>query len=512
MISACRQTVSTQGNWPKTKRHVAPRRRLTSTTTLLGTTVDALGRLATQEDIWGLTLTMGYDAANDLTSETDSLGGTVTNTYDAASELTEKQFSDTSSDALSIGYTYNADGEVTVAKRYSDATETTLIGQTDDGYDNADRVTSIADKNAAGTSTIDSFNYSYNSAGEVASTTSTLGPSTTDSYDPDGQLLSDGTNNYSFDSEGNRTNTGYSTSTDNELSTDGTWNYSYDAAGNETEKVNIATGVVWLYTYDNANRLIEADQKPSSGGTIDEKIMYKYDVLGNRIETTVDPDGTGLHDTYTKYAYDPNGNAWADLTSGGTLITRRIYGDATDALLARIDSNGVAWYLTDNLGSVRDITNSSGTLIDHRDYDSFGNLIYESAPTYGDRYGWTGREFDAETDLQYNRARWYDPATGRWMSQDPLGFDAGDSNLYRYVNNRPTDGNDPSGLQYRGPVIQPTPLSGVWILRQKTGPFGFTRTWYGPSVGMNAFPPSLGVTVIAIGVTGPGEESRGGVG
>jgi hypothetical protein len=47
--------------------------------------------------------------------------------------------------------------------------------------------------------------------------------------------------------------------------------------------------------------------------------------------------------------------------------------------------------------------------------------------------------------LQYNQARWYDSTTGRWISQDPLGFDAGDSNLYRYVNNRPNDYTDPSG-------------------------------------------------------------------
>src|ERR1019366_3426819 len=62
-------------------------------------------------------------------------------------------------------------------------------------------------------------------------------------------------------------------------------------------------------------------------------------------------------------------------------------------------------------------------------------------------YGWTGREVDVETGLQYNRARYYDAATGRWISQDPLGFDAGDSNLYRYVNNGPTDAADPSGLE-----------------------------------------------------------------
>jgi RHS repeat-associated protein len=96
---------------------------------------------------------------------------------------------------------------------------------------------------------------------------------------------------------------------------------------------------------------------------------------------------------------------------------------------------------------VRDITDSSGSLIDHRDYDSFGNLTNETHPSVGDRYGWTGREFDVETDLQYNRARWYDPATGRWMSQDSLGFNAGDSNLYRYVKNQPTNATDPSGLQ-----------------------------------------------------------------
>src|SRR5262249_27580244 len=60
--------------------------------------------------------------------------------------------------------------------------------------------------------------------------------------------------------------------------------------------------------------------------------------------------------------------------------------------------------------------------------------------------GWTGREYDSETGLQYNRARYYDPKTGRWTSQDPLGFDAGDSNLYRYVRNAPAANPDPSGL------------------------------------------------------------------
>jgi RHS repeat-associated protein len=47
----------------------------------------------------------------------------------------------------------------------------------------------------------------------------------------------------------------------------------------------------------------------------------------------------------------------------------------------------------------------------------------------------TSREFDAETGLYYNRARYLDPTTGRWTTQDPFGFAAGDANLYRYVGN-----------------------------------------------------------------------------
>jgi RHS repeat-associated protein len=106
------------------------------------------------------------------------------------------------------------------------------------------------------------------------------------------------------------------------------------------------------------------------------------------------------------------------------------------------------WYGHDLIGSTRDLFNSTGSLIDHLDYSTFGKLTYESA-SGSDRYLYTSREYDVETDLQYNRARYYDANTGRWISQDPLGFDAGDSNLYRYVNNGPASATDPSGLQER---------------------------------------------------------------
>ena len=61
-------------------------------------------------------------------------------------------------------------------------------------------------------------------------------------------------------------------------------------------------------------------------------------------------------------------------------------------------------------------------------------------------FGYTGRPFDSAASLQNNGERWYDSVTGRWLSEDPAGFAAGDPNLTRYVGNGPANATDPSGL------------------------------------------------------------------
>jgi RHS repeat-associated protein len=96
---------------------------------------------------------------------------------------------------------------------------------------------------------------------------------------------------------------------------------------------------------------------------------------------------------------------------------------------------------------VRDIVDVSGNVVYHTGYDSFGNNISTSG-SGGDRFGFTGREHNAALNLYYNRARFYDPATGRFLSKDTIGFESRDMNLYRYVNNSPTNGTDPSGLDW----------------------------------------------------------------
>jgi RHS repeat-associated protein len=193
------------------------------------------------------------------------------------------------------------------------------------------------------------------------------------------------------------------------------------------------------------------------------EVDYKYDVFGNRVEADVDPEGDGDTDAITRYALDgwqsgrtPAGgtdnaawNVWAELDgqNSNALSTRYLRGDVVDQIFAREDGSGNAyWTLTDRLGSVRDVADNTGLVKDTLSYDAYGNIISETASASRGNYAWTGREFDGTTGLQYNRARFYDPKTGRWQSQDPFGFEAGDSNLYRYVRNDVADSTDASGF------------------------------------------------------------------
>ena len=122
---------------------------------------------------------------------------------------------------------------------------------------------------------------------------------------------------------------------------------------------------------------------------------------------------------------DPDGPGPAPFA----LKTRYLHGPAVDQVLAVEDVTApvgdaarVLWYLTDQQGTTRDLVNHAGVAVAHYNYDAFGNVL--AGDTSLTRYLYTGREFDAATGLQYNRNRWYDAATGRWLSQDPIGFAA----------------------------------------------------------------------------------------
>ena len=88
---------------------------------------------------------------------------------------------------------------------------------------------------------------------------------------------------------------------------------------------------------------------------------------------------------------------------------------------------------------------NDGNILNHITYDSFGQITNQTNPETYFRFGYTGREFDQESGQYYYRARYFDPNIGRFISEDPIGFDGGDSNLFRYVGNSSINYIDPTG-------------------------------------------------------------------
>ena len=252
---------------------------------------------------------------------------------------------------------------------------------------------------------------------------------------------------FSYDANGNQTGTGYTTSTGNEQTASPGFTYTYDADGNMITSTQTSTGDVWTYSYNFRGLMTGAVEK-TSGGTVLAQVTYTYDALDNRIG--MDENGT---QTWTLYdGSDPI----MDFNGSGSLEMRYLNGptgDLVDTVIARESAGGtIAWYLPDRLGTIRDLINNSGSIIDHVDYSAFGTVLDESSPSNGDRMmGFAGMERDTVTGLNLAVNRVQNPGTGRWTSQDPLGLTGGDPELYGFVANNPSDLIDPSGLEFGRP-------------------------------------------------------------
>ncbi len=109
--------------------------------------------------------------------------------------------------------------------------------------------------------------------------------------------------------------------------------------------------------------------------------------------------------------------------------------------------NGTKYYLTyDQVGSLRIVVDTSGNVVKRIDYDSFGNVVFDSNPEFRVPFGFAGGLYDPDTGLIRFGYRDYDPDTGRWTAKDPIFFAGGDANLYGYVLGDPVNLIDPFGL------------------------------------------------------------------
>lgn len=232
----------------------------------------------------------------------------------------------------------------------------------------------------------------------------------------------------------------------NRLLQDEQFCYAYDANGNLESRafrdaLGARTGLEWTYTHDAENRLVRID---IPGGGL---AAYRYDAFGLRILKDVDG-------TVTRYVYDDD-FILLEYDDQTALKARYTHGPGVDdPLLVERDTNldglfGAMerfYYHTDGLGSVLALTDAAGVAVRSYLYTAFGTIADEFG-LLENPYTYTGREYDPESGLYYYRARYYDATIGRFLQQDPIGFAAGDPNLYRFVFNNPGNLVDPFGLQ-----------------------------------------------------------------
>jgi RHS repeat-associated protein len=392
-------------------------------------------------------LAYGYDAAGNVLSRADTINGQAAGTtsyaYDALDRMTQVSQTGPGVTAKRVDFAYDAVGEMTGITRYADLAGTLPVAASQYTYDKGGRLTALTDRH--GNTTLAAYTWTYDAASRITAATTPDGHSTYN-YDKTGQLTAavhagQADESYSYDANGNRTSTGYKTGPDNEVLSDGTFNYAYDAEGNLIRQTNMATGAVTDYTYDYRNRLTEVTFKDGAGNVLKD-VTYAYDVFNNRIGETVT---AGATTTVERFVYDGSQVALT-FDGNGNLTHRYLYGPLVDQVLA--DDNGqgqVLWTLTDDLGSVRDIIDSSGTIQDHIIYDSFGNITSQTNAAIDFLFAYTGQQLDRASGLYYDQARYYNAALGRFISQDPLGFSARDTNLYRYVGNDSINLTDPTG-------------------------------------------------------------------
>ena len=384
-----------------------------------------------------------YDAADRITQVTYPGSKTVAYAYDANSNRTKLIYPD----ASHITYDYDALNRLTAIKDQAGVNVATyqydaLSRRTGMSYANNTGATYEYDvinrlpkiKGLSPQGTVPDFSYTYDKIGNRLSMVAASGTHNYN-YDflyqlkkadyPAGYFTQDQT--FAYDYLGNRTSTtdgnttNYSSNNLNQYTNVGTNSYTYDATG------NLTSDGTFTYAYDYENRLITANKTGTSAA-------YKYDSFGRRTEKTV---GSAT----TKFLYDGD-QLICEYDNSGNLTTKYIFGPGIDEPILMTKGGQTYYYHYDGLGSVTSLTDSSGSTIESYSYDAFGKP--NAASSIGNRYMFTGREYDAETNLFFYRARYYSPELGRFLQRDPVGY--WDSmNLYQYVGNNSINFIDPYG-------------------------------------------------------------------
>ena len=348
--------------------------------------IGANDHLATVKDIRTLTTTYTWNGLDEATGiASPDTGTTYARTIDQDGRISVITISGTSGVPASTTLTYTLDN----SNRVTNLAETGLTAKTF-GYDYINRLTSFN----PGTSISYSYDASSNrtAAGSTTYTMSTtsnrlasLSTGTTYSYDADGHMTGDGTHTWTYDQRGRLTSS-------------------------TTGGVTTTYGVNGL-----GQRVTKAGSGVPSGGT-------------------------------NEFVYDGAGHLIGEYGSTGTIIEETVY--LGDMPVAVMTSGGNYQVDPDNINAPHIITNQTGNRVWFWDHLDFGNNAPNQNPSglgvfpYNLRF--PGQYADAETGLNYNMFRDYNPTLGRYIQSDPIGLAAG-VNTYGYVMGNPVTNVDPTG-------------------------------------------------------------------
>jgi len=383
----------------------------------------------------GSTVHFTYDQHDRLHAMSDGLG-TTTYTRDAAGRVT----SVIDANGNTVGYTYDENGYagLLTTLTYPGGKQVTYT------YDELNRLKTVT--NWLG----QTATYSYDDAGRLVTLTNFNGTVTTYSYDDANRLTGIEAKtsgnaviaayDYTLDANGNRV------SIDKNIPAAGTLptrNETADYLHNRLTATDTA-----LYGYDDEGQLISRQEEGTTTYTFDK--AYRLTGIGS--DTTFAYDGAGNRlravrgGVETRYIYDANGNLLAEADANNVITRYYIHGAGLLAAITQADA--VYCYHYDATGNTVAITDSSESVVNSYDYSPFGMILSESE-TFAQPFKYVGKlGVMAESNgFYYMRARYYDPQAGRFISEDPKGFDGGEVNLYVYGSNNPLLLVDPWGLE-----------------------------------------------------------------
>lgn len=385
----------------------------------IGLTYDTVGRLS-GKTITGGNETFGYDALYRLTSHATPLG---TFTYGYLGETDQRTSRSVTNGSTTVstswGYDTNTNDRRLISIANSGITRSYTLGYGSSPVNPYD-IMSITDTAASGHPfATQTHSYTYDNIDRLLT----------------GNQTTPGNYTYAYDKLDNATTVTTPSGTvtpaptynvNNQLATWASSTYSYDANGNTLSGDGTKT-----YKWDAENRLIEIDYVGTSNKTV-----FNYDGFNHRRATADTVSGITITSRYM----------WCD----DTLCQAR---DGSDNVLRRyldegeynVSTSQKLVYMPDHIGSVRDALDATtGNRVASYDFSPYGTIT-QSNVTNGVDYQYARLFAHVQSGLQLSVTRPYDPVTGRWPSRDPIK-EAGDLNLYSYVNANPMNFLDPEGL------------------------------------------------------------------